>query len=80
MWSQVTDCVIFLVALWLTAKFISRVWSRRAQPAEPDDSADVPASLRPRPKHGAGAVALAEPDPDQDLIVHPRLTRRRRGR
>lgn len=77
MWSHLTDWAIFLVAVWLAAKIISRALSRPAQPAEPDDTADVLAPLRPRPKNGAGAVALAEPDPDEDLTVHPRLTRGR---
>lgn len=76
MWSTLTEWVIFLLAVWLTAKMIIRVLSRPAQPAEPDESADVPATLLPRPKYGAGAVALAEPDPDDEMPVHPRLTRR----
>ena len=77
MWSTLTEWLVFVVALWMVARVISQALSRPSQPAEPEDYADVPASLRPRPKRGAGAVALAEPDEDDgDLTEHPPIYRR----
>ena len=74
MWSSLTEWVIFLLVAWMAARILSQAVSRPSQPAEPDDRADVPASLRPRPKRGGGAVALAEPDSDdENMTVHPPL-------
>jgi hypothetical protein len=80
-WSSLTEWAIFLVVLWMLARVLSQAFSRSDQPAEPDDYADIPSRLRPRPKRGAGAVALAEPDgEDEDLTVHPPISRRRNPR
>jgi hypothetical protein len=68
--------IVLAAALWFVARVIALAFTRRSQPADPDDYAEVPANLRPRPRPGASAVALAEPDDDGDLIVHPRLMRR----
>jgi hypothetical protein len=69
-----------VVALWLTARIILQALTRPSQPAEPGDTADRMAPLRPRPKSGAAAVALAEPDEDGELTVHPPFFRRTRSR
>lgn len=77
MWSSLTEWAIFLVVLWMPARLLSQAFSRSDQPAEPDDYAEIPSRLRPRPKRGAGAVALAEPDKeDEELTVHPSIPRR----
>ena len=81
MWSSLTEWLFFLLVVWMAARLLSKALSRPSQPAEPDDYADVPASLSPRPRRGAGAIALAEPDADDEgLTVHPHLYRRDRPR
>jgi hypothetical protein len=69
--------IVLALALWMVARVLLQAFARPAQPAEPDDYAEVPARLRPRPRPGAAAVALAEPgDDDGDLTVHPPFIRR----
>ncbi len=62
MWHGLMGWVLMVLAVAAVAHVIARIWTGPSQPAEPDDYADTPARLRPRPRTGAGAIALAEPE------------------
>jgi hypothetical protein len=75
MWSAIFELTVLLLLAWFVWRFVARRLPNPLQPAEPDDRANVPARLRPRPQLNAGAVALAEPDEDEEepeFVTPPR--------
>jgi len=66
MWSTIFESVFTLLVALFIWRFLAGMIGRSKTPGGPDDYANVPARLRPRPKSGAGAVALEEPDEDDE--------------
>ena len=66
MWSAIFELTVLLLLAWFVWSFVARRLPNLFPRAEPDDAANVPARLRPRPHLNAGAVALAEPDEDEE--------------
>jgi hypothetical protein len=61
------DVVVGLILAIAVAYILADIWGRMTRPTEPDEHADVPARLGPRPKSGVSAVALEEPDEGDEI-------------
>jgi len=75
MWSAIFELTVLLLLAWFVWSLVARRLPNPLQRKGPDDAANVPAGLRPRPHLNAGAVALAEPDEDDEqpeIVASPR--------
>jgi len=65
MWTAILVLIVVLLINVFVWRFVARLWTLPHESANPPDTENMFARVKPRPKSGAGAVALEEPDDDQ---------------